>query len=269
VDDSNNRGLNGNRSLDGKVAIVTGAGQGIGEAVAVLFAQQGAQVVVNARTKENVERVAARIRQNGGEAHALPADIGTPEGVKALVDGTVAECGQIDILVHNAGIFPYNPLEDMDDEAWQQVIDVNLTAGYRLTRACIPSMKAQGGGRILFTSSVQGNHTAVPGCSHYAASKGGLNGFIRAAAFELAEHQITVNGVEPGLVLTAGIEDALSPRRRDLMAQYVPLKRWGEPEEVAHAMLYLASPEAGYVTGQTIVLDGGALLPQNGSFMVR
>jgi 3-oxoacyl-[acyl-carrier protein] reductase len=129
-------------------------------------------------------------------------------------------------------------------------------------------MKANGSGRILFTSSVQGNHTAVPGCAHYAASKAGLNGLIRAAAFELAKYKITVNGVEPGLVLTDGVGQALSERRRQRMADYVPLKRWGEPAEIAHAMLYLASDEAAYVTGQTIVIDGGALLPQNGSFMV-
>ncbi len=109
---------------------------------------------------------------------------------------------------------------------------------------------------------------AVPGCAHYAASKAGLNGFMRAAALELAEYKITVNGVEPGLILTPGTEEALSERRRGLMAQYVPAKRWGEPEEVAHAMLYLASAEAGYVTGQTIIVDGGALLPQSGAFMV-
>jgi 3-oxoacyl-[acyl-carrier protein] reductase len=129
-------------------------------------------------------------------------------------------------------------------------------------------MKERGAGRVLFTSSVQGNHVAVPGCAHYAASKAGLTGLIRSAALELARYRITVNGVEPGLVLTAGVEQALSERRRDLMAQYVPMKRWAMPTEVAHAMLYLASDEAGYVTGQTIVIDGGALLPQNGSFMV-
>jgi len=170
--------------------------------------------------------------------------------------------------VHNAGIFPYAPLESMDDDAWRQVTDVNLTGAFRLTRACIPAMKERGGGRILFTSSVQGNYVAVPGCAHYAASKAGLTGLIRAAGLELAPHGITVNGVEPGLVLTDGVAEALSERRRDLMAQYVPLKRWGKPLEIAHAMLYLASEEASYVTGQTLVVDGGALLPQNGSFMV-
>ncbi len=254
--------------LDGKVAIVTGAGQGIGEAIAHRFAREGALVVVNARTAANVNRVADAIGAEGGTAHAITGDIGTSAGVNNLIDGAVSRFEHIDILAHNAGIFPYNPIEDMSDEDWTQVIDVNLTSAYRLTKACIPTMKKRDGGRIIFSSSVQGNHVAVAGCSHYAASKSGLNGFIRAAALELAEYKSTVNGVEPGLVLTPGTENALSERRRELMAQYVPLKRWGEPVEVAHAMLYLASAEAGYVTGQTIIVDGGALLPQSGAFMV-
>jgi 3-oxoacyl-[acyl-carrier protein] reductase len=254
--------------LDGKVAIVTGAGQGIGEAIARRFAREGALVVVNARTEANIHRVVDAIVAEGGIAHAITGDIGTPAGVSNVIEGAVSRFEHIDILAHNAGIFPYNPIEDMDDEIWTRVIDVNLTSAYRLTKACIPTMKNRGGGRIIFSSSVQGNHVAVPGCTHYAASKSGLNGFIRAAALELAEYKITVNGVEPGLVLTPGTENALSERRRKLMAQYVPLKRWGEPAEVAHAMLYLASAEAGYVTGQTIIVDGGALLPQSGAFMV-
>jgi 3-oxoacyl-[acyl-carrier protein] reductase len=194
--------------------------------------------------------------------------MGTTGGVDALIDAAVERFEYIDILAHNAGIFPYNPIEDMTDEEWGQVLQVNLTSAYRLTKACIPAMKKRGGGRMIFSSSVQGNHVAVPGCAHYAASKSGLNGFIRAAALELAEHKITVNGVEPGLVLTPGTENALSERRRDLMARYVPLKRWGEPDEIAHAALYLVTAGAGYVTGQTIIVDGGALLPQSGAFMV-
>ena len=258
----------GGKRIEGKVAIVTGAGQGIGESIARLFAAEGARVVVNARTESKVHDVVGRIRSDGGEAHGIQADIGTRDGVNQLVSGTLEHFDHVDILVHNAGIFPYAPLESMDDDAWRQVIDVNLTGAFRLTRACIPAMKERGGGRILFTSSVQGNYVAVPGCAHYAASKAGLTGLIRAAGLELAPHGITVNGVEPGLVLTDGVAEALSERRRDLMAQYVPLKRWGKPLEIAHAMLYLASEEASYVTGQTLVVDGGALLPQNGSFMV-
>jgi 3-oxoacyl-[acyl-carrier protein] reductase len=256
------------KRLDGKVAIVTGAGQGIGEAIARRFAQEGAQVIVNARTETKVLSVVEGITSAGGVAHGVPADIGEAEGVEHLIAAAQQQFQHIDILVHNAGIFPYNPLEDMDDESWNKVINVNLTSAYRLTKACIPAMKEQGSGRVLFTSSVQGNYVAVPGCAHYAASKAGLTGLIKSAAMELAPYKITVNGVEPGLVMTSGVELALSERRRKLMAQYVPLKRWGKPMEIAHAMLYLASGEAAYVTGQTIVVDGGALLPQNGSFMV-
>jgi 3-oxoacyl-[acyl-carrier protein] reductase len=254
--------------LDGKVAIITGAGQGIGEAISHLFAEQGAQVIVNARTESKVTAVVDKIVRNGGAAHGVVADIGTAAGVELVVSRALEQFRNIDILVHNAGIFPYNLLKDMDDDSWNRVINLNLTSAYRLTKACIPAMTERGAGRVLFTSSVQGNYVAVPGCAHYAASKAGLSGLIKSAAMELASYKITVNGVEPGLVMTDGVEQALSESRRELMAQYVPLKRWGKPLEIAHAMLYLASEEAAYVTGQTIVVDGGGLLPQNGSFMV-
>lgn len=254
--------------LEGKVTIVTGAGQGIGASIARLFAAEGSRVVVNARTEAKVAAVAESIGQAGGEAVGVPADIGSATGVERLVAAAIEHYRHIDILVHNAGIFPYALLEQMDDDSWQEVINVNLTSAYRLIKACLPSMKERGAGRILFTSSVQGNHVAVPGCAHYAASKAGLNGLVRSAGLELAPHRVTVNAVEPGLILTDGVENALSERRRDRMAEFVPLKRWGTPLEVAHAMLYLASEEAGYVTGQTLVVDGGALLPQNGSFML-
>jgi 3-oxoacyl-[acyl-carrier protein] reductase len=256
------------KRLNGKVAIITGAGQGIGEAIARRFAQEGAQVIVNARTESKVLSVVEGITSEGGAACGVPADIGDVAGVEQLIADSLQRFQHIDVLVHNAGIFPYNPLEDMDDDSWNKVINLNLTSAYRLTKACIPAMKERGAGRVLFTSSVQGNYVAVPGCAHYAASKAGLTGLIKSAAMELAPYQITVNGVEPGLVMTSGVEQALSESRRGLMAEYVPLKRWGESIEIAHAMLYLASEEAAYVTGQTIVVDGGALLPQNGSFMV-
>ncbi len=253
--------------LQGKVAVVTGSGQGIGEAIAQLFASEGAQVIVNARTESSVVRVVDSIVQEGGVAHGVTADVGSPEGIDALIDSAVKQFMHIDILVHNAGIFPFSLLEDLEDDAWNEVINVNLTSAYRLTHACIPHMKERGDGRILFTSSVQGNRVAVPGCAHYAASKAGINGFIRAAALELSQYRITVNGIEPGLVLTPGTEKVISEEKQRQWAKFVPLKRWGEPYELAHAMLYLASAEAGYVTGQTRIIDRGALLPESGAFM--
>jgi 3-oxoacyl-[acyl-carrier protein] reductase len=247
--------------LDGKVAIVTGSGKGIGEAIAYRFSSLGARVVINARSADDVERVTAELTKQGAEAYGIIADIGAVDGVTALIAGTVDLCGGIDILVHNAGIFPYAPIETMDDASWQQVIEINLSSAFRLSKACLPVMRERGSGRILFTSSIQGNRAAVPGCAHYAASKAGLNGFIKSAALEFARDGITVNGVEPGLTLTSGVEQAISAERRDKMAQSVPLGRWGSVQDVAAAMSFLASDEAGYITGQTLVIDGGATLP--------
>jgi 3-oxoacyl-[acyl-carrier protein] reductase len=253
--------------LVGKVVIVTGAGQGIGEFVAKLFAGEGALVSVNARTESHVQRVVAEIASSGGTAHGIVADIGGLEGVQSVVLGTVERFGAIDVLVHNAGIFQFQPLETMEDRDWNHVLEVNLTSAFRLTKACLPHLKERRNGRVLFTSSVTGNRTGWGGLAHYGASKAGLNGFIRSAAMELAPYAITVNGVEPGLVLTAGAEAATTPEERDAMARFIPLKRWGTPMDVAHAMLYLASEGASYVTGQTIIVDGGALLPENGALM--
>jgi 3-oxoacyl-[acyl-carrier protein] reductase len=247
--------------LEQRVAIVTGAGRGIGEAIARRFAASGARVVVNARTLDDVQRVAAELKETGAEAHAIAADIGSLDGVQALVNGAVEHFGGIDILAHNAGIFPHNPVEEMHDADWQRVLDVNLSSAFRLSKACLRHMRARGGGRILFTSSIQGNRVAIPGCAHYAASKAGLNGFIRAAALEFARDRITVNGVEPGLTLTAGVEQSIPAERREKMARSVPLQRWCSVDEVAAAMSFLASGDADYITGQTLVIDGGATLP--------
>jgi 3-oxoacyl-[acyl-carrier protein] reductase len=253
--------MNTQGRLTGKTAIVTGSGRGIGEAIARLFAAEGASVIVSARTQEQVARVVQAIEESGGKAHGVIADLGSSSGVSALVSSAVDNLGSLDILVHNAGVFPYNKLEDMDEDAWQGVIDINLTSAYRLSKACLPHLKESAAARILFTSSVQGNHAAVPGCAHYAASKAGLTGLIKSAALEFARYGITVNGVEPGLVLTAGTEEAIDEERRQKMANSVPLKRWGRPEEIAQAMLFLASNEAAYITGQSLLIDGGATLP--------
>jgi len=254
--------------LANKIAIVTGAGRGIGAAIAQRFADEGAGVLLAARSAEALAQVSEAIAARGGRAAWHAADIGTAEGCSAVVTEAVRRFEHLDLLVHNAGIFPMTPIETMTDAQWEAVLAVNLTSALRLSRACIPHLRRRGGGRLLFTSSVTGNRVAVPGCAHYAASKAGLNGFIRSAALELAGDRITVNGVEPGLVLTPGASAETSAEQRDAMARFVPMQRWGEPHEVAAAMLYLASDEAGYITGQTLVIDGGALLPENGALML-
>jgi 3-oxoacyl-[acyl-carrier protein] reductase len=218
-------------------------------------------VVVNARSADDVDRVVASIRSDGGTEQGVVADIGSPEGARALVAGATAAFGGLDILVHNAGIFPYDTIERMSDESWREVIDINLSSAFYLSKACLGPMRQRGGGRILFTSSILGNRGAAPGTAHYATSKAGLNGFIRAAAYEFARDNITVNGVEPGMTLTPGIEREFTPERRERMEQAIPLKRFATPEEVAAAILYLAGDDAAYVTGQTLIIDGGATLP--------
>ncbi|MCX7169974.1 MAG: SDR family oxidoreductase [Proteobacteria bacterium] len=254
--------------LAGRVALVTGAGRGIGRAIAEVFAGAGAAVMIAARTETDLRDCAQAIEAAGGRVAWQCADVGSAADCAALVEHTVTTFGGLDVLVHNAGIFPFQMIEALTDAEWNQVLDVNLGSAFRLTRASIRHLRARGGGRVLFTSSVTGNRTGVPGCAHYAASKAGINGFIRSAAVELAPDHITVNGVEPGLVLTPGVTNATSEEIRASMTEYVPLKRWGTPQDIAGAMLYLASDAAAYVTGQTIVVDGGALLPENGALML-
>jgi 3-oxoacyl-[acyl-carrier protein] reductase len=167
------------------------------------------------------------------------------------------------VLTHNAGIYPSATLAELDRAGWDHVQAVNVTSLFLLVKAVLPQMKAQGGGRITVTSSITGNRTAIPGLTHYAASKAALNGFIRSAALELAPYRIAVNGVEPGTVLTEGVKQLMNQAEIDEVAKGVPLRRLADPEDIAHAHLYLASSEASYVTGQTIIVDGGQILPES------
>lgn len=173
--------------------------------------------------------------------------------------------GRLDIVVHNAGVYPICALADMTEDILDHTLDVNLKAAFWLTRAALPWLKQAPHPRILVTSSVTGPRVALPGLAHYAASKSGLNGFVRAAAMELAKLRITVNGVEPGLIRTEAMDALGDENQVAAMAAQIPLRRLGSPEEIAYAMQYLASEEAAFVTGQTLVLDGGALLPENAS----
>jgi 3-oxoacyl-[acyl-carrier protein] reductase len=252
--------------LAGKVALVTGAGQGIGEAIALRFAAEGAFVMVANRSADSGEAVAARIRAAGGRGAFTACDVGCRASVQALVAATVAAAGPIDIVVHNAAAFSRDPLGEMEDEALDQVLQVNLKACFYLMHAALPHMR-EGAGRVLVTSSVTGPRVAMPNIAHYAASKAGVNGFIRAAALELAPRGITVNGVEPGYIDTPAMATLKARFGLEALTRYIPAKRLGAPEDIAAAMLFLASDEAAYITGQTIVVDGGSTLPESPVFM--
>ena len=253
--------------LAGKVAIVTGGGQGIGRAIASRFATEGAFVMVANRNAEQGEAVAAEIRAAGARAAFCATDVGDRASVERLVQATLEQEGALDIVVHNAAAFSRDPLEQMDDEAIERVLGVNLKACFYLARAAIAPLRARGNGRILVTSSITGPRVAMPNTAHYAASKGGVNGFIRAAALELAPQGITVNGVEPGYIDTPAMSHMKARFGLDAITRNIPAKRLGAPEDIAAAMLFLASEEAGYITGQTIVVDGGSTLPESPIFM--
>jgi 3-oxoacyl-[acyl-carrier protein] reductase len=255
------------RRLEGKVAIVTGGGQGIGRGVVQVFAQEGARVLVATRTAKHGEETMRLVRAAGGTAALCTADIGSKEEAERVVAQAVGEFGRLDILVHNAASFLGGPVEHYSEADLETVLAVNLKACFRLSAACIPHFRRQGAGRLLFTSSVTGPRVAMPNTSYYAASKGGINAFIRTAAIELARAGITVNGVEPGYIRTAAMELLASEEGMAEMARYIPMGYIGDPTDIAWPMVYLASDEGRYVTGQTICVDGGSTLPESPVFL--
>lgn len=248
--------------LEGKTAIVTGGSNGIGVAIVEAFAREGARVLFTGRDSTRGKAVERKVRGAGGEAYFLKADAGSAAGARAMAKAALARFGRIDVLAHNAGIWPHVPLADMTERDWDQVIDNNLKGTFLAVKACMPAMTKQRYGRIVLTTSITGNRVGVPGLTHYAASKGGQNGFLYSAAIELAPHGIAINGVEPGNIL---VRDAKSAEGKAHIARYkgsIPLKRLGRPDEVANAVLFLATDEASYITGQTIIVDGGQIRPE-------
>ncbi len=252
--------------LDGRVALVTGGGRGIGEAIAMRFAQAGASVLIVNREAAAGQRVAGAIRAAGGSAKAVALDIGSRNAARCAVSRTLEAFGALDVVVHNAGICPWTVIEELDDATLEQTLAVNLKACFWLAQAALPEFRRRGGGCFLVTSSVTGPRVAMPGSAHYAASKAGVNGFIRTAAMEFAKDRVTVNGVEPGYVAKQGGSLLSDPQRAARIARHIPAGELGRPDDVAWAMLYLASDAARYVTGQTIVVDGGSTLPESPVF---
>jgi len=249
-------------SLEGRSVIVTGASKGIGKGIARVFASKGARVLITARDLAQAEAAAAGIRAKGGIASAVAADVSTVEGNTVMAEAAIARHGGIDILCCNAGVFPETKLAEMSVDDWNQVMDINLKGTFLSVHACLPGLKARGKGRIVLTSSITGPITGSPGWSHYGASKAGQLGFMRSAALELAPFNITVNAVLPGNILTEGVE-GLGAEYIARMKSAIPAGRLGSVEDVAYAVLFLASEEAAYISGQTIVVDGGQVLPES------
>ena len=246
-------------SVAGKSVIITGASKGIGKGIAGVFAKNGAKVMVVARHADQVEATAKEL---GNGASGFAADVTKLADMEAMAKAASDRYGGVDVLCANAGAFPQARLEDMSPEQWDEVMATNLKGTFLAVKACVPYLKKTGAGRIVITSSITGPITGFPGWTHYGASKSGQLGFLRTAAIELAKYGITVNAVMPGNIITEGLQ-GLGADYLKSMAASIPLKRLGSVEDIGYAALFLASKEAGYITGQTIVVDGGQILPES------
>ena len=245
--------------LDGKVALVTGASRGIGRAVALRLASEGAKVAINfAGSTAKAEEVKAEIEAKGGQAILVQANVADKEAVAAMVDKVVEAFGQIDILVNNAGITRDGLLARMKEEDFEAVVDTNLKGVFYCTKAVAKLMMKSRSGRIVNMASVVGL-TGNAGQTNYAASKAGVIGFSKSAAKELAARGITVNMVAPGFIAT-DMTDAMTDKAKEAVLGTIPLKREGTPEDVANAVLFLVSDSASYITGQIVNVDGGMVM---------
>jgi 3-oxoacyl-[acyl-carrier protein] reductase len=249
-------------SLKNKSVIVTGGTRGIGKGIAGVFAQLGAQVCVIGRNEHDGVATVEALKGGGGIATFYRGDVREQGDMEEAAATVAAIFGGVDILCANAGIFPPVQLEEMSEGAWDDVFATNLKGMLFSIKAALPYLKNSTAGRIVLTSSITGPLTGYPGWSHYGATKAGMLGFMRTAAIELARFKITINAVLPGNVLTEGVSD-LGQAYIDRMAAAIPLKRLGTVEEIGHAVAFLASEQAGFITGQTIVVDGGQTLPES------
>jgi len=245
--------------LDGKVAIVTGASGGIGRAIAAALAAEGASIAAHyASNREAAETLVGTISEGGGKASSIQADLAEPEGAQRLVTATLEAFGKIDILVNNAGILRDTLVLRMKDEDWQAVLDTNLSSAFYCTKAVLRELVRQRGGRIINIASVVAE-TGNAGQANYVAAKAGMIGFTKAVAREVASRGITVNAVAPGFVETR-MTGHLSPEQVKMHLEQVPLGRAGKPEEIAAAVVFLASDDASYITGQVLNVDGGLVM---------
>jgi len=249
-------------SLKGRSVIVTGASKGIGRGIALRFGLAGCRVLVVSRKLNEAEAVVAEIAAAGGAAKGLAADVSRRADMQAMADAAIESFGGIDILCANAGIFPAAKLGVMTEADFDEVMGTNLKGMFLSVSACLPAMKAKKFGRIILTSSITGPVTGYPGWSHYGASKAGQLGFMRTAAIELARDGITVNAVLPGNIATEGLAGLGEDYIRTMEAS-VPMRRLGSITDIANGAVFFASVEAAYITGQSLVVDGGQILPES------
>jgi 3-oxoacyl-[acyl-carrier protein] reductase len=249
-------------SLTGRSVIVTGGSKGIGKGIAKVFAGYGAKVLIVARHLKDAEAAAQELGKGGATLSAFAADVTKLSDMEAMAKAAVDRHGGLDVLCANAGIFPQAKIEEMSPETWDEVMDTNLKGTFLAIKASVPFLKTSGQGRIVITSSITGPVTGYPGWTHYGATKAGQLGFMRTACIELAKYGITVNAVMPGNIATEGLA-GLGEDYQRTMAASIPLKRLGSVEDIGHAAAFFASREAAYITGQTIIVDGGQILPES------
>jgi 3-oxoacyl-[acyl-carrier protein] reductase len=246
-------------SLDGRTVIVTGASRGIGRGIAANYSGAGANVILLARNESRLDEAAGSLPPD--RTLAVSGDVTKAEDLQRAIDAARERFGRLDVFCHCAGIYPEVPIEEMSMDDWQSVIETNLTSTFLVVKACMPIMREQSYGRIVLISSITGSRTGYPGLAHYSATKAGMSGFMRSAALELAPFKVTINAIEPGSIRTEGLAD-LGEEAIKTMIKNIPLGTLGEPEDIGYAAVFLATDAAQFITGQTLVIDGGQTLPE-------
>jgi len=243
--------------LEGKVAIITGGGSGIGRATAELFAREGARVVVADYNPSAGQKAVQAVKDAGGDALFVEADVSDPIQVQHMVQATLDAYGGIDILFNNAGVLLFGTILDTDEPSWNRLMSINLTGVFLCSKAVLPHMIARGGGCIINSSSSTGAHDAAANTAAYVTSKGGVTLLTKAMAIDHAPDNIRVNAIAPGPTDTPMLRENFSPEELDAFAATFPMRHLGQPEELAQAVLFLASDEASFVTGCVLAVDGG------------